>query len=149
MLTAPWHERDAHSLVERLGAKVFTPPRDSAQDLIDQFGITPEQAGDGSPDILWLRDADKSDAPEGVEVFPGHKHNDLVYWLEAQRAVAVGDTLVDFGDGLHINERWLTRGVTREHVVAGLRPLLEKPVEVVLPAHGAPAGRDALERALA
>jgi len=26
VLTSPWHERDTHSLVERLGAPVFTPP---------------------------------------------------------------------------------------------------------------------------
>jgi hypothetical protein len=30
--TAPWHERDSQSLVERLGAPVFTPPPDTADD---------------------------------------------------------------------------------------------------------------------
>jgi glyoxylase-like metal-dependent hydrolase (beta-lactamase superfamily II) len=148
VLTAPWHERDARQLVERLGAKVSSPPRDSAQDLIDQFGITAEQAGDGSPDILWLQDADMTGLPDGILVFPGHKHNDLVYWVEAQHAVVAGDTLGDFGDGLGINERWL-RNTTREQVVEGLRGLLDLPVEVVLPAHGDPADRAALERALA
>jgi glyoxylase-like metal-dependent hydrolase (beta-lactamase superfamily II) len=148
VLTAPWHERDAESLVERLGAKVFTAPRDSAQQLMEQFGISAERAGDGSPDILWLTDAGKTGRPDGIEVFPGHKHNDRVYWIERKRAVVVGDTLVDFGDGLHINERWLTGDMTRDQVVEGLRPLLDKPVELVLPAHGAPADRAALERAL-
>jgi hypothetical protein len=38
--------------------------------------------------------------------------------------------------------------VTREQVADGLRPLLELPVELVLPAHGAPTDRAALERAL-
>jgi hypothetical protein len=38
--------------------------------------------------------------------------------------------------------------VTREQVADGLRPLLELPVEYVLPAHGVPTDRDALERAL-
>jgi glyoxylase-like metal-dependent hydrolase (beta-lactamase superfamily II) len=148
VLTAPWHERDAESLVERLGAKVFTAPRDSAQQLMEQWGLTAEQAGDGSPDILWLTYADKTDRPEGIEVFPGHKHNDRVYWLAGHHVVVVGDTLVDFGEGLHINERWLTKNMTREQVVEGLRPLLDQPVELVLPAHGAPADRAALERAL-
>ena len=148
VLTAPWHERDAERLVERLGAKVFTAPRDSAQQLMEQFGLTAEQAGDGSPDILWLTDADKTDRPEGIEVFAGHKHNDRVYWLEGQHLVVVGDTLVDFGEGLHINERWLTKNMTREQVVEGLRPLLDQPVELVLPAHGVPADRAALEHAL-
>jgi hypothetical protein len=37
--------------------------------------------------------------------------------------VISGDTLVDFGRGLEINERWLRPGVTREEIAAGLRPL--------------------------
>jgi hypothetical protein len=55
VLTAPWHERDTQALVGRLGAAVFAPPPDTAQDLIDKYGITAEQAGDGSPDLQWLR----------------------------------------------------------------------------------------------
>jgi hypothetical protein len=38
--------------------------------------------------------------------------------------------------------------MTREEVVDNLRPLLELPVEHVLPAHGAPTDQDALARAL-
>src|SRR5947209_492477 len=36
VLTAPWHERDAQSLVERLGVPVYTPLPDTAQDLLDK-----------------------------------------------------------------------------------------------------------------
>jgi hypothetical protein len=39
--------------------------------------------------------------------------------------------------------------VTLKQVVAGLRPLLELPVEHVLATHGGPFERAALERALA
>jgi glyoxylase-like metal-dependent hydrolase (beta-lactamase superfamily II) len=81
-------------------------------------------------------------------VFPGHKANDTVHWIESQRAVISGDTLVDFGRGLEINERWLRPGVTREEIAAGLRPLLALPVEHVLATHGGPTDRAALERAL-
>jgi hypothetical protein len=35
--------------------------------------------------------------------------------------VISGDTLVDFGRGLEINERWLRPGVTREEIADGLR----------------------------
>ena len=54
VLSAPWHERDAQALVERLDAPVFAPPPDTAQDLIDKYAITAEQAGDGSPDLPWV-----------------------------------------------------------------------------------------------
>ncbi len=147
VLTAPWHERDAQHLVEELGAPVFTQPPDSAQYLMDTYGITAEQAGEGSPDVRWLRDEDKVDLPAGVEMFPGHKPNDVVLLVEEQRAIVAGDTLADHGHGLQINERWL-RNVTREQVAAGLRPLLDRPVELVLATHGGPFDRAALERAL-
>jgi glyoxylase-like metal-dependent hydrolase (beta-lactamase superfamily II) len=32
-------------------------------------------------------------------VFRGHKANDTVLWVESQRALISGDTLVDFGRG--------------------------------------------------
>ena len=69
-------------------------------------------------------------------------------WVESQRAVISGDTLVDFGQGLEINERWLRPGVTWEEIAEGLRPLLDLPVEHVLATHGGPFGRADLERAL-
>jgi glyoxylase-like metal-dependent hydrolase (beta-lactamase superfamily II) len=157
VLTAPWHERDSESLVERLDVPVYTPLPDSAQFLMDTYGITAEQAGDGSPDVVWLLRENKGEAhpysagdrlPFGADVFPGHKLNDTVLWIESKRVVISGDTLVDFGQGLEINERWLRPGVTREEVAAGLRPLLELPVEHVLATHGGPFDRASLERAL-
>ena len=158
VLTAPWHERDAESLVERLDVPVYTPLPDSAQFLMDTYGLTAEQAGDGAPDVVWLLRENKGEArpyaagdrlPVGADVFPGHKTNDTVLWIESHGAVISGDTLVDFGQGLEINERWLPPGVTRAEIQEGLRPLLELPVEHVLATHGGPFDRAAFERALA
>ena len=158
VLTAPWHERDTQSLVERLGVPVFTPLPDSAQDLMEKYGITAEQAGDGSPDLVWLLRENKGEArpyspgdrlPIGIEAFPGREQNDMVLWIESKAAVISGDTLKDVGQGLEISVHWLREGVTREQVAEGLRPLLALPVEHVLLTHGAPTDRAALERALA
>jgi glyoxylase-like metal-dependent hydrolase (beta-lactamase superfamily II) len=158
VLTAPWHERDAQSLVEQLGVPVYTPLPDTAEYLMEAYGITAEQAGDGSPDVVWLLREGIGEAHPyaagdrleiGVEAFPGQKPNDMVLWIESHGAVVAGDTLVDFGEGLEINARWLRlRGVTREHVVDGLRPLLELPLEHVLATHGGPTDRAALAAAL-
>jgi glyoxylase-like metal-dependent hydrolase (beta-lactamase superfamily II) len=157
VLTAPWHERDAESLVEQLGVPVYTPLPDTAEDLMRTYGITAEQAGDGSPDLIWLLRENKGEArpysagdrlPVGVEAFPGQKPNDAVLWIESHRAVIAGDTLADFGEGPQINPRWLSADVTRERVVEGLRPLLALPVEHLLETHGGPYDRAALERAL-
>jgi glyoxylase-like metal-dependent hydrolase (beta-lactamase superfamily II) len=125
---------------------------------VETYGITREQAGEGSPDVVWLIREGKGEAHPytagdrldvGVEAFPGQKPNDLVLWIESHRAVVAGDTLVDFGNGLEMNERWLEMlKAKREDVAAGLRPLLERPVEHVLATHGGPFDRDALEGAL-
>jgi glyoxylase-like metal-dependent hydrolase (beta-lactamase superfamily II) len=158
VLTAPWHERDTQSLVEQLSVPVYAAPPDTGEDLMRKFGVSAEQVeGFVSSDLRWLLHEDGGEAhqflagdrlPFGVEAFPGWTHNDLVLWVESRRAVIAGDTLADFGRGIEINTRWLRGGVTREQVADGLRPLLELPVEHVLPAHGAPTDRAALERAL-
>ena len=156
VLTAPWHERDARALAEQLGSAVFAPPADTAEDLMQKYGVTAEQAGEGSPDLDWLRSGSAEARwygagerlPLGIEAFEGREHNDLVLWIESHRAVVAGDSLADFGDGIAIQPEWLRKGVTREQVARGLRPLLGLPVDIVLPAHGAPTDRGALERAL-
>jgi glyoxylase-like metal-dependent hydrolase (beta-lactamase superfamily II) len=157
VLTAPWHERDTQGLVERLGVPVYTPLPDTAEYLMETYGLTAEQAGDGSPDVVWLLTEGIGEARPyaagdrldvGVEAFPGQKPNDLVLWIESHRTIVAGDTLVDFGRGLEVNPRWLRPGVTREQVVEGLRPLLELPVEHVAATHGGPFDRADLEHAL-
>ena len=158
VLTAPWHERDTRNLVERLGVPVHTPLPETAEDLMQKYGVTAEQAGDGSPDLAWLVKERKGEVrpyspgdgePAGIQAFPGREPQDLVLWIEGYRTVISGDTLVDFGQGLEIPLQWLRPAVTRESVVEGLRPLLELPVEHVLATHGGPTDRAALERALA
>ena len=158
VLTAPWHERDTRSLVERLGVPVYTPLPDTAEYLMQTYGVTAEQAGDGSPDVVWLlregigeahpyAAGDRLDV--GVRAFAGQKPNDMVLWAASRSAVVAGDTLVDFGNGLEINQRWLElQRIAREQVVRGLRPLLDLPVEHVLATHGGPHDRAALERVL-
>jgi glyoxylase-like metal-dependent hydrolase (beta-lactamase superfamily II) len=134
VLTNPWHERHARTLSESLGAPVFAPP--------------PDDNGTGIPMPARLFSAGDR-LPFGVEAFPGGEPPyDVLLWVESHRAVAIGDTLIDRGHGVELLESWLADGVTRKQVVEGLRPLLALPVEVVLPAHGAPTDRAGLERAL-
>jgi glyoxylase-like metal-dependent hydrolase (beta-lactamase superfamily II) len=158
VLTNPWHQRDSRRLVEQLSVPVYTPLPDTAEYLMRTYGLTAEQAGDGSPDVVWLlkegigearlyEAGDRLDV--GVDAFRGQKPNDTVLWIEGHRTVIAGDTLVDFGHGLEINPRWLSPDVTRERVVEGLRPLLDLPLEHMLATHGGPFDRAALERALA
>jgi glyoxylase-like metal-dependent hydrolase (beta-lactamase superfamily II) len=138
VLTCPWHARDAPSLAERLGAPLYVPPPDE---------------GDPNPvEGQVFKAGDR--LPVEVEAFPGMEPNDLVLWVESRRVLVAGDTLIDRGDGLEFPSDWASkgaiaeRGVPPERILEALRPLLELPVELVLPTHGAPTDRAALERAL-
>jgi hypothetical protein len=128
VLTSTWHERDAASL----GFPVWAPAPDRPEDQLvpaTRYGI--------------------GDSLFGLEAYPGREGQlDLVLWSERLRAVIAGDTLSDLGKGLEIPASWLPEDVTVEQVAAGLRPLLDKPVQFLLPTHGAPTDRAALERAL-
>jgi glyoxylase-like metal-dependent hydrolase (beta-lactamase superfamily II) len=132
VLTCPWHARDARSLAERVDASIYVPPAD---------------AGDPDPVPGHVFSAGEQLAVD-VKAFPGFEPNDLVLWVESHRAVVAGDTLVDRGNGLELPREWLREGVSPDQILEGLRPLLELPVELVLPTHGAPTDRAALERAV-
>ena len=128
VLTSTWHERDAASLGFPVGLRPGSPWRTS---------------------LSRRRATQSATRCSGWRRIPAEGQLDLVLWSERIRAVIAGDTLIDLGNGLEIPASWLPEGVTVEQVATGLRPLLDKPVEFVLPTHGEPADRVALEQALA
>jgi hypothetical protein len=85
--------------------------------------------------------------PFGITAYAGREDNDLILWLPSINAIVTGDSLSDFGEGLDI-QLGGRKHVTRDDVVRRLRPLLDLPVELVLPAHGEPTDRAALQRVL-
>ncbi|HEY3551861.1 MAG TPA: MBL fold metallo-hydrolase [Gaiellaceae bacterium] len=152
VLTAPYHERDARGL----GLPVHTPPADTWEDWVEKFGVDPDRVrGMESEDLAWLRAGEGEGHfhgpgmwPFGITACAGREANDLVFWLPSVNAIVSGDSLSDFGDGVGI-QLGGRKHVTRDDVAAELRPLLDLPVERMLPAHGEPTDRAALERALA
>jgi glyoxylase-like metal-dependent hydrolase (beta-lactamase superfamily II) len=128
VLTCPWHRRDA----QQLGLPIHVPPPDPPD-----------------PDPVRGEVFRGGDVPPfGVRAFEALEPNDLVLYVESRRAVVAGDTLIDRGNGLEVHPEWPGPGVAPEDVVHRLLPLLELPVDVVLPMHADPADRAALERAL-
>jgi hypothetical protein len=151
VLTAPYHERDAR----KLGLPVHTPPADTWEDWVEKFGVDPEKVrGMESEDLAWLRAGEGEGYfhgpgtwPFGITAYAGREDNDLILWVPAINAIVSSDSLSDFGKGLDVQLGGRTN-VTRDDVVQRLRPLLDLPVELVLPAHGEPMDRGALERGL-
>jgi hypothetical protein len=156
VLTAPYHERAARDLVRDRGLPVHTPPADTWEDWVEKFGVDPDRVrGMESEDLAWLRAGEgeghfhgPGEWPFGIEAFAGREDNDLLLWVPAAGALVIGDTLADFGRGMDV-QLGGRKHVTREQIVDRLQPLLDLPVELVLPAHGEPADRAALEAVLA
>ena len=151
VLTAPYHDRDARGL----GLPVHAPPADTWEDWVEKFGVDPDQVrGMESDDLAWLRAGEAEGHfhgpgpwPFGITAYAGREDNDLIIWRASLNAIVTGDSLSDFGDGLDV-QLGGRKHVTRDDVVQRLRPVLDLPVELVLPAHSEPTDRAALERAL-
>ena len=129
VLTCPWHARDAGTL----GLPVHSPwaPGESGPEPASGFALA---AGDP--------------VPAGGIAHPGLEPIDLVLWFAGPRALVLGDTLIDRGGGLELPDDWGPESIPHGPVLAGLRTLLELPLELVLPTHGPPADRRAFEQAV-
>jgi hypothetical protein len=79
-----------------------------------------------------------------IDARPGFYPDEHVLWLAEHGALVFGDSF----PGGPIPDDWLPERQTRADYRSWLSPLLALPVELVLPTHGDPGGRDLLERAL-
>jgi glyoxylase-like metal-dependent hydrolase (beta-lactamase superfamily II) len=124
LTTCPWHVRSAAVIAARYGARTIGPGEVTTED--------------------W---------PTGVRAVPVPSADEVVWWLEAARALVPGDTLLgDGAGGLRVcPASWLDSGGPLTDLVEELSALLAFPTERVLVSHGDPVrgdGRAALERAL-
>jgi glyoxylase-like metal-dependent hydrolase (beta-lactamase superfamily II) len=87
----------------------------------------------------------------GVRGFSAERGDEVAFWLEEPRTLVFGDAILgDQAGGLRLTP-WARNAEGLERTRMALLPLLDLPVEVVLPAHGDPVlrhGREALARAL-
>jgi glyoxylase-like metal-dependent hydrolase (beta-lactamase superfamily II) len=102
-------------------------------------------------DIARRHGAELGGTPGGVRSFSAARGDEVALWLEEPRAVVFGDAVLgNQRGGLRLTP-WSVDDEGRERTRKALRPLLDLPVELVLPAHGNPVltdARSALEKAL-
>lgn len=142
LVTIFWHARSSREILERYaGAQLLA--HEPAAELIEQRTLV--------TGVYRVGEA----LPGGFDAYGAAGHGEVVLWHPGHRAVLTGDILLgpDAGNPLRIcPDSWHGGGVTREHAAAALRPLLELPIELLLPTHGEPvteAAHDALEEVLA
>jgi glyoxylase-like metal-dependent hydrolase (beta-lactamase superfamily II) len=135
LLTCGWHARSARELVGALGAMIHSPAGgDESETVGKSFGVGEQLPG--------------GVVAEAGGLFPG----EALLWIPEHGALVAGDVLINRDDGLKAApDSWLPEGTTREGLRASLRPLLELPVELILPTHGdavTDRARSALEAAI-
>jgi hypothetical protein len=123
------------------------PPRNLLEGRTASVVLTAEWHKRSSP-RLGLPVHDTGDPlPDGVEERQAfYLPEERFLWLPAQRALIAGDSLPNAGQ---VPDAWLD--VPRERYTESLRPLLDLPIELLLPTHGDPVLEDAhghLERVL-
>jgi glyoxylase-like metal-dependent hydrolase (beta-lactamase superfamily II) len=133
VLTNPWHVREAREIEKRLGVPLYVPPADEE---------------DPDPVIGHIFQADE-ELPIGVKAFLGREPNDLILWVKALNAAVVGDTIFNREGQVEFPEKRFEMHATPDEIRERMKVLLDLPVEYVLPGHGEPLDRAALERALA
>jgi hypothetical protein len=135
LLTVYWHQRSSVDLAVGLGATVHAPA-----EKIDEVEAPalPYRLGDT--------------LAGGVEPQTGGYPEEATLWIPAHRALVTGDVFLGGDRGFGVQpDSWLEDGLTHAGLRELLRPLLDLPVELLLPTHGDPVenGREVLAQALA
>ena len=125
------------------------PPAELLRGREGEVVLTAEWHKRSAPELgLPVHDAGDP-LPDGVEERPAfYLPEERFLWLPAYKALVCGDSLPEAGA---VPDEWLGN-TPREEYKAKLRPLLNLPIEQLLPTHGDPVVEDAhahLARALA
>jgi hypothetical protein len=142
----------SYALVEGDRAILFdpiAPPGELLRGREAEVVLTAEWHKRSSPELgLPVHDAGDP-LPDGVEERPAfYLPEERFLWLPAYNALVCGDSLPDGGG---VPDEWLGE-TPRAEYNEKLKPLLDLPIELLLPTHGDPVVEDAharLARALA
>jgi hypothetical protein len=128
LITCKWHVRSSAELVQRLDTTVHAP-------------LENLEAG-----VHALRYELGEDLPGDVEPQVGGYPDEATLWLREHAALVIGDVFLGGERGFQVQpDSWLTDGMTHDELRSRLRPLLELPVEMLLPTHGDPVLENAHE----
>lgn len=129
LLTIHWHARSAAEVAARLdGARIWAHSRNRAA-VARRAPVS---------DVFRIGDP----LPGGLTALEARPRSEVLFWEPRARALIAGDSLLgdgERGEDLHTcPASWLPESTSVEDLRASLRPLLELPIEMILPSHGAP-----------
>jgi glyoxylase-like metal-dependent hydrolase (beta-lactamase superfamily II) len=136
LLTIHWHARSAAEIAARFdNCRVWAHSRDRAA-VARRAPVT---------DVFRLDDP----LPAGLVALEARPRSEVLFWEPRSRALIAGDALLGDGErgaGLHTcPASWLAGRNKLADLRRSLEPVLDLPVEIVLPSHGAPVLIEAKE----
>lgn len=129
LLTIHWHARSAAEVAARFGgSRVWAHSRNRAA-VSRRAPVT---------DVFRAGDH----LPAGLVALEARPRSEVLFWEPRSQALIAGDALLGDGErgtGLHTcPASWLPGQNKLEDLRRSLEPVLDLPVELVLPSHGAP-----------
>lgn len=129
LLTIHWHARSAAEVASRLpGTRVWAHSRNRAA-IARRAPVT---------DVFRAGDP----LPAGLVAIESRPRSEVMLWEPRSRALIAGDALLgdgERGEGLHTcPASWLPESTDLADLRRSLHPLLDLPIELILPSHGAP-----------
>ncbi len=136
LLTVFWHGRSSREIADRYGAEIWAHEKalQVEQTAAEAAGGVHTQAAcEVEPTRTF---AFGETLPGGVEPVDAIRFDEAILWIPEHGALVFGDVVL--GGPLRLcPESWLGEG-THADLKEALRPLLDLPVELVLPSHGEP-----------
>jgi glyoxylase-like metal-dependent hydrolase (beta-lactamase superfamily II) len=128
LLTIHWHARSAAEIAARYeDSRVWAHSRNRAA------------VARRAPVSDVLRSGDQ--LPAGLVALEARPRSEVLFWVPRSRALIAGDALLGDGErgaGLHAcPASWLPGANKLDDLRRSLEPVLDLPVELVLPSHGA------------
>lgn len=133
LVTIFWHARTSQEILDRYEGAAAWAHEPAAAPLAERVRVS---------DTF----RDEEPLPGGVTAIAMHHRDEAAFWLERERALLLGDSLLGYEDRVELcPPSWLAEGESVAELEASVRRALAREPERLLLTHGGPRARAELQ----